>query len=205
MIDFQKRIHTYTHIHTHNAHAHARSHIRTHTHTIHILYTFTHTYTHIWMWNAFNQTIVKFLYPCKSCFLSWKLRFSVASPPYKIGSWPREILCVDEIRSRPDPSGRFPTPSPPHAPTPAHLHDSAWFCLVLSWKSINDRFPLDDQAENHYNRWFTMVKSINDRFSLDNQAENHHKRSFPYLKSTNDWFSLDNQTENHYKRAFPYL
>ena len=50
------------------------------------------------------------------------MRFSVASPPYKIGSWPREILCVDEIRSRPDPSGRFPTPSPPHAPTPAHPH-----------------------------------------------------------------------------------
>ena len=42
-----------------------------------------------------------------------------------------------------------------------------------------------------------MVKSINDRFSLDNQAENHHKRSFTMVKSTNDRFSLDNQTESN--------
>ena len=181
MIDFQGGIHTYTHIHTHNAHAHARSHIRTHTHTIHILYTFTHTYTHIWMWNAFNQTIVKFLYPCKSCFPLWKLRFSVASPPYKIGSWPREILCVDEIRSRPDPSGRFPTPSPPHAPTPAHPHDSAWFCLVLTWKSISlldaAWVPLENRPMIDFEEG-TKQKS----------NRNHHTRSFPYLKSTNDIF-----------------
>ena len=40
-----------------------------------------------------------------------------------------------------------------------------------------------------------MVKSINDRFSLDNQAENHHTRSFTMVKSTNDRFSLDDQAE----------
>ena len=92
-----------------------RIHIRIHIYT----YTHIHTYTHIWMWNALNQTIVKFLDPCKSCFLLWKLRFSVAS-------WHVSGETTTKPRRRDTGQG-----GPPDAA--AWFQSSAQFRVVSTW------------------------------------------------------------------------
>ena len=92
-----------------------RIHIRIHIYT----YTHIHTYTHIWIWNALNQTIVKFLDPCKSCFLLWKLRFSVAS-------WHVSGETTTKPRRRDTGQG-----GPPDAA--AWFQSSAQFRVVSTW------------------------------------------------------------------------
>ena len=155
-------------------------------------------------------SVNKVLNPCKSCFPLWKLRFSVASPPYKIGSWPREILCVDEIRSgRILPAGFLPPLRHMllHLLTLTILLDSAGLslenrsvCLMLLGSLLKiDQWSILKREPNKIKQKITIrahsptLQSTHDRFALDNQAENHYKRSFTIVKSTNSQFSLDNQ------------